>query len=282
MDHVRAMAQAIRREDARHLITAHLSPELSTRDLFPADEWVDFNLTYTYGLVHGKVMFDYLRTPPMPTVLAEAYYEGEHDSTTQVIRRQAYAALLNGAAGQLMGNRPIWLFDQGWRDALDGPASRAMEHLLSLFLSRKWPDLAPDLSLVTEGYGNPRAEDFISAARTQDGSMAIIYIPTARTITVDLSTISGQQANASWFNPRSGRSADIGTFEARATRRFRTPESGDWALVLDSVDRRDQPLEKRVTSISEDAVSTASRPNKQSGVAPPTSFHILLGGAQPR
>ena len=49
----------------------------------------------------------------MPFVLMESSYEGEHNSSPVQIRRQAYWAILCGAAGQFLGNKPIWGFDPG-------------------------------------------------------------------------------------------------------------------------------------------------------------------------
>src|ERR1039457_6377380 len=72
----------------------------------------------------------------MPYVMIETTYEGEHNASAVQIRRQAYWALLYGAAGQFMGNRPIWLFDPGWQAALDGTASRGMARVQALFRSR--------------------------------------------------------------------------------------------------------------------------------------------------
>jgi len=58
----------------------------------------------------------------MPYFLIETSYEGEHNAPLQ-IRRQAYWALLCGATGHFLVNRPIWLFDPGWEQALDAAGS---------------------------------------------------------------------------------------------------------------------------------------------------------------
>jgi hypothetical protein len=47
LPHVEAMAAAVKEVDARHLVSAHMAPERSTRDVFPRSEWVAFNLAYT-------------------------------------------------------------------------------------------------------------------------------------------------------------------------------------------------------------------------------------------
>jgi hypothetical protein len=195
---------------------------------------VDFNLSYTYRLVHAVALRDYYRHPPKPTILVESHYEGEHSSTAQRIRQQAYAALLNGEAGHIMGNRPIWLFDNGWEAALASPGSVSMEHLNRLILGHRWHELIPDFNLVTEGHGSPRTENFLSSARTPDGLTGLIYLPTSRTITVALETLAGDITYAIWFDPRTGLAAETGTFTGVRETRFTPPGRGDWLLILES------------------------------------------------
>ena len=64
---------------------------------------------------------------PGPEPFVEANYEFEHNAadlgTPEILRRQAYWALLSGAAGQLYGNRYTWPFIGGWQDNLDTPGS---------------------------------------------------------------------------------------------------------------------------------------------------------------
>ncbi|MGA3042068.1 MAG: DUF4038 domain-containing protein, partial [Bryobacteraceae bacterium] len=143
-DDVNAVAQGIKEVDRRHLLTAHCHPENSAIEQYGDSGWLDLNTTYTYEIVHHKLQTDYNRKPAMPYVLIETTYEGEHNASAVQVRRQAYWALLSGAAGQFMGNRPIWLFDPGWQAALDGTGSRDMARLQSIFRARAWYDLVPD------------------------------------------------------------------------------------------------------------------------------------------
>jgi hypothetical protein len=74
--------------------------------------------------------------------------------------------------------------------------------------------------------------DYMAAA-TPDGGTVIAYMPTARTVTVDMSRLAKGRANAWWFDPRTGKADAAGTFVAEGTRRFTPPAEGDWVLVLD-------------------------------------------------
>jgi len=229
------VALGIREFDKRHLFTGHVAPESSPVEEFAAGRWLDFNTTYTYGIVHQKLLADYNRTPTLPFFLIESSYEGEHNSSEVQIRRQAYWAVLCGGVGHIMGNRPIWLFDPGWEAALDSPGSLGMMHWGRLFNSRRWFDLIPDQKheVVTRGLGEFLGLDYLAAARTTDGSTVIAYMPTARTITVDLSKVSGSRAKAWWFDPRTGKAELRGEFPTAELKDFTPPGEGDWVLVFE-------------------------------------------------
>src|SRR5262249_12010632 len=68
----------------------------------------------------------------------------------------------------------------------------------------------------------------------------LAYIPTSRTVTVDLSKLAGSQVKAQWFDPTTGQYTLIGTF-AKTSTTFAAPSSlhadgtNDWILVLDAV-----------------------------------------------
>ena len=238
-DEVNAVALGIKEFDQRHLFTAHCHPENSAADQYKDSGWLDLNDTYTYGIVHRKLLADYDRKPVMPYFLIETTYEGEHNASPVQIRRQAYWALLCGATGQFMGNRPIWLFDPGWQAALDSTGSRDMARVRMLFHSRPWYDLVPDQghTVVVDGLGEFNGLDYLAAARTRDGGTVMAYLPSSRTFTVDMAKVAGKSAKAWWYNPRNGKAEPGGEFPTAGKRRFTPPEEGDWVLVLDDASR---------------------------------------------
>ena len=229
-----AIVQGIKEYDKRHIFTAHCHPENSAIEQYRDDGWLDLNTTYTYSIVHTKLLSDYHRNPPMPFVLIESTYEGEHNASAVQIRRQAYWAILSGATGQFLGNRPIWLFDPGWQAALNSPGSLDMARLKMFFDGQPWYELIPDdkHEVVTEGLGEFTGLDYLTAARTKDGGTVIAYMPTARPITVDMTKMSGKDAKAVWFNPRTGQSDSAGQLPSTGKHEFRPPADGDWVLVL--------------------------------------------------
>ena len=152
---------------------------------------------------------------------------GTDGGSTQNLRRQEYWTMLSGAAGQLYGSAHTWQLQKGWETNLDTPGVMQLSYMKNLFVSRKWYDLIPDQThtVVTSGYdsfsclvGNflalcwektePHFRGFLirirkysaigsittntcaTAARTSDGSLVVAYLPTIRTITVDMSKLA--------------------------------------------------------------------------------------------
>ena len=232
---VTAMAAGMREFDTTHLFTAHFQKNYSARDFLENFPWLGLNTSYTAEIVYGKCLKDYNRTPPMPSILIEARYEGEESITTPGLRRQAYSALLSGASGHAFGNSPIWLFGGGWQNALNSAGSATMIHVRNLFLSRPWHLLEPDDNhqVLTAGFST--SSTYVPAARTIDGASVIAYLPFGGTITLDLSKLSGNQVNAWWFDVRDGTAASAGTYATTGSQAFTAPSTEDWVLVLDDL-----------------------------------------------
>jgi len=245
LQHVNMIALGIKKYDKRHLFTAHCHPENSPVDQYCSGGWLDFNTTYTYAIVHSKLLYDYNRTPIMPFLLIESTYEGEHNASEVQIKRQAYWAVLCGGFGHVFGNRPIWLFEKGWQAAMDIQGSTSMMHWGRLFRSRKWYELVPDQQheVVTKGLGEFRGLDYLSVARTMNGCRVIAYMPTSRTITIDLSKINGDRVKAWWFDPQTGITTSRGEFETHGLEFFTPPKEGDWILVVDDASEDFPPPE---------------------------------------
>ncbi len=197
------------------------------------------------------MLLDYDRPDAPPTFMVEANYEFEHNAadlgTPEILRRQEYWTMLSGAAGQLYGNGYTWPFVNGWQGHLDTTGSAQIGHVNALFAPRPWWNLIPDQShtVVIAGYGtfadsgSLGGNDYLTAARTPDGALILAYMPTIRTITVDMSSL-GSQANASWHDPSDGSRHPIGnSLPNSGTRTFAPPGNNsdgdsDWVLVLEA------------------------------------------------
>ena len=250
---VTALAESILEEDTNHLMTVHDSPEIPAAAAFDQAGWLGLNTVYSYQTnLFQPLLAEYSRQPIRPFVLIETTYEGEHDSTPDQIRRQAYWAMLAGAGGQFLGNNPIWHFDgpglfpfpAGWRQALDGAGSRDIARLGKLFRQLPWEQLMPERnhSIVSDGYGNGIATAL--TAQTPDRQLSITYFPSTglrpRVFMLDTGSFS-RPLKARWINPVSGRSSRVedSPLVNRGQYHLTTPghngaKANDWILILQS------------------------------------------------
>lgn len=251
-DVIRALVGAIKAVAPAHLHTVHNAAEHPSARFFDRDDWLDVNLAYTYRHAYMQVLNESARNgPARPVVLGETGYEKEANTgfpwTPYLVRRQAYWALTSGACGQAAGSATVWHFGPGWREALPMESARQMVHVKALFAPRPWWRLVPDRdrTLLLDGSGTFGQADYATAARADDGRSALIYLPSPRTIAIDLARLSASRIAARWYSPRDGQTYDgenlatAGPFAEHAgggRASFTPPTSGredDWVLVLD-------------------------------------------------
>jgi uncharacterized protein DUF4038/collagenase-like protein with putative collagen-binding domain len=250
-----AVARGIRNTDPGHLQTVELDFHGLTSSSSDDARWrnlISLDAAYSFRPTYAQIATSYRRTRHLPVFLVEASYEGEHDYLgPSTLRRQEYWTLLSGATGQLYGNRYTWQFIDGWETHLDTVGSRQMTYVANLFAPLRWYDLVPDFDhrLVVSGHGKARTagtvenSDYVTAARTSDGELAIAYLPAGQTIRVNMGALAGR-IRARWYDPSSGsyrRAAGL-LLPSAGTRRFAPPgENGDgdsdWVLVLRRADR---------------------------------------------
>jgi hypothetical protein len=183
--------------------------------------------------------------------------------------------MLSGATGQVYGSARTWRLEKGWEAKLDTPGVMQLSYMKDLFISQKWYDLVPDQdhTVVTAGYdalagyigkfmtyfgdrsiargvlnrvkrftgfGSITTNTYVTAARTSDGSQAMAYLPSIRTITVDMSKLAAL-TTARWYDPTNGRYVQVSgsPFANSGDRQFTPPGTngagdGDWILVLEA------------------------------------------------
>ena len=246
---VLAVAKGVRSADPNALQTIELNYLTSiSQDDTRWKTIVALDAAYTYAPTYAEVMKAYGRRPHLPAFMIEANYEGEHAySGPATLRRQEYWSMLGGAMGQFYGNRYTWQFLDGWPSRLDTIGSRQVTFVSNLFARRRWFDLVPDSehTLVVSGYGtysdrgNVNDNDYVAAARTPDGRLAIAYLPTGHPIDVDMARMASRRVRAQWYDPTSGRYVTVpgSPLVRRGRRVFTVPGKNhegakDWVLVL--------------------------------------------------
>lgn len=250
---VRSVVLGILDNDTYHLHTAELDYVVSSSlDDASWNGILGLNGTYTYYPTYARLQLDYNRTNFLPNFMVEANYEFESlqgpVTTPPILRKQEWWTMTSGAAGQMYGNHYTWPFSTGWQSFLDTPGATQFGYIKAFFEPRAWYKLVPDTNhvVVTTGFGafsdvgHVADNDYLTAARVPDGSLAVIYTPVIRQFTVNLSQMSGA-AITRWFDPSSGTYTHIAgsPFTNSGTRNFTPPGNnadgdGGWVLVLET------------------------------------------------
>jgi Protein of unknown function (DUF4038)/Putative collagen-binding domain of a collagenase len=155
-------------------------------------------------------------------------------------RNAAYHAVFAGAAGHTYDGA-LWELqpsDERWKQALTSVGVRQMRYVKALMLSRPYLSRIPDQTLILGDPGAGTAH--ISATRDKSGSYAMVYLPSPRTVTLDLTKLSAHRPIAWWFNPRTGAATRLKRIQSTGSASFTSPKGDkedDWVLVLDDENR---------------------------------------------
>jgi hypothetical protein len=216
-------------------------------------------------LSHGAPSHEWQRPPFRPFINAEPNYEAHapfrfrfpvlvltEPFTECDVRRAAYWSLLVApTAGTSYGHQYIWPWNEQaaepeghdelgygvlppWREGLHSPGARSMRVLRALFDGLPWWTLRPAPEVVlnqTDSASNPLP--FIAVARSEDGSLAVIYMPIGGELRLDPALLPpGGQAR--WFDPRTGATTDAATTRERDALVTAPPDTQDWVLWIDA------------------------------------------------
>jgi hypothetical protein len=239
----------------RHLISYHGQGHTSSSNWFHQEDWLDFNSIQSghgwAAKTYEFIVKDYGLTPAKPTVDMEPPYENHPTGKTpridsHQVRQGAYWNMLAGAAGHGYGALDLFhLYKdadgpfprngfQPWRTAMAYEGSRQVGYMRRLFELRPWYKLVPDQSVLASGQGEQ--DDHVQAARAEDRSFLIAYLPRGHAVSIHLDQIAGKKVKARWYDPRAGTWREIGEYANTGTREFVAPSQGarsDWVLVLD-------------------------------------------------
>ncbi|HEY2267527.1 MAG TPA: DUF4038 domain-containing protein [Streptosporangiaceae bacterium] len=259
---------AIRAAGDTHLATIEnsLTGSTSRYDVSsPANTAWDWGSTYAayqwcyeYAESYFCVEYAYNEAAPLlPVTYADGMYWGEVASgaataNDNAIRRNQWWALSSGARGFGTGDNNVYQWQSTSNAAQTGDGSwftwagTIRAYLQSL---QGWYNLIPDTSsqLVTGGRGTRAAYNgsagqgyisantYVTASRTPDKTLAVIYLPAATTITIDQSKMAAGYG-AKWVDPATCaiQAATIGSSYNSAPLGNNSTGNPDWVLVLAS------------------------------------------------
>lgn len=239
------------------IITFHPQPcDSGSATWFHHEAWLAFNMFQNGHCrdvpVYNKIQLAYNLTPVKPVMDAEPIYE-DHPvcfnakdlgiSSAYDVRKYAYLDLFSGAFGHTYGCHDIWQMyspkheplngpHMYWYEAMDLPGANQMTYVRKLIESHPMLERIPDQTLIKENDLTPAQR--IQATRGND--YAFIYTTQGLSFTVYLDKIKGEILHAYWYDPRNGKTTDIGNIKNEGEKKFDPPSKGygkDWILILD-------------------------------------------------
>ncbi|MBE3134670.1 MAG: DUF4038 domain-containing protein, partial [Acidobacteria bacterium] len=201
-------------------------------------------------LVRGPPAADWKTEPHHPVINLEPNYEGhrayqsKQPITAFMVRRAAWWSLLvSPTAGVTYGCHGVWSWQKeagvprahpntgaapAWHEAIALPGSTDMKRLKDFFASVQWQRLRPAQDRVVKQPGGADPKKFVAAARADDGSFAVAYLPAGGTVELRTDGLKGAAA-ARWYDPREGKWSEAGAVALPAAK-FSAPSGDDWVL----------------------------------------------------
>lgn len=230
---------------------------------FKDELWLDF-LTYQSGHGDGARKWQWQAyrgpaqgwrmEPPRPVIDAEPNYEAHISYQTKqritdfAVRRASwYSLLVAPVAGITYGAHGVWPWMRepgvpldhpnsgeadSWRDCLKYPGAKNMTALYDVLMQLQWWRLRPAPMLASSNDVDDGFTNYIVAARTDDDTTALAYLPNNRTAVFDLTAFE-RSVKATWINPQNGQRTTAGDLAARDGIKVETPQPGDWLLLLE-------------------------------------------------
>jgi hypothetical protein len=251
-----AMIAAVKATGDSHMWTFEMYSESTSRydcynntEFATASTYVNFNWVYSYNTGYECVEYAYQEPSPIPACHGDGYYEAA-GGARDYMRGLVWWCLSSGSRGFSYANENIWPWAPTSLGVMSSYPFMATDigNIWAAFGSLKdWNKLVPDTSsaLVTAGRGTHSSEfvsggsgglytsgnTYVTASITPGGTLAVIYIPSNVTITVNGSLMqAGYTAN--WMDPATGTktAATIAsTYNHPGTNSL---GGADWVLVL--------------------------------------------------
>jgi hypothetical protein len=259
----RRVARAVFGDGRNHPVTLHPYGMDWALYAFADEPWMDVvgyqsahgdNEASLRWIVQGPPSWSWVLHPPRPFVNLEPPYEGHRayqsgipfDAAT-VRRHVAWSLFSSPVAGVAYGGHGVWGWNDGtgtpfahastgpapaWHEALNLPGATSMRLLAELMAELPWWTLRPEPELLADQPGKEDARLTVVAARAEDGSAAVVYIPRGSWGVLRIAGRLCPPLEATWVDPRTGQRQPAGVPTIDADWRPATPDDDDWLLLL--------------------------------------------------
>lgn len=259
---ISAMFTAITGQGDNHLFSVENYQETTSRKdietgatLNTGTNNADFNFVYAYNITYGSVEAAWSEASPLPVIWGDGYFDQNATADRKLMRDLVWWAQSSGARGNIYGNETTWAWQTGALASLTSNVfpNTDQPRIWDIFASlRGWWRLVPDTdsSLVTAGRGTrgdysttsggtgggyntgDSQDGFVSAAVTADGTLAVVYFPISRTVTVTPTELAAGYT-VRWVDPVSGASTPISTASTYTPSGNNSLGGADWLLIFE-------------------------------------------------
>ncbi len=137
-----------------------------------------------------------------PFVVANLELPREITDQSLIIRNQAYQSVLSASAG-FCHSSTIKNFYPTWRVNITKDGAEYLAHFSKILNRLPWEFMQPDPKVILTPDSLDRED--ISAFFLSNKRMAMLYMPTSRTVRLNLSPLKGPEFVTVWYSPRTGK-----------------------------------------------------------------------------
>lgn len=137
-----------------------------------------------------------------PFVVANLELPREVADQSAIIRNQAYQSVLSASAG-FCHSSTIKNFYNTWKTNITRDGAEYIDHFARIMRKLPWEYMMPDKEIPLLKDSLDREQ--VTAFYLSNKKMAMLYIPAAKEIPIDLSGLTGDNFAVVWYSPRTGR-----------------------------------------------------------------------------
>jgi len=229
-----------------HLMTVGSAPGSSGYDDWSG--WssladVDFDTAYEYDNIPSRTATAY--SNGLPVLFVEGQYEDHPNWTDAGGRYQFAGSFTAGAlAGYVSGHEGVWGFGQGlyegdgvWSNDLDDAAYTDTARIAGILRGLSWSQMLPDTSDTFLTAGEESGTTQAAAVYDADAG-AIVYMPDQRSITLDLTELTGSDFTVTRIDPTDGSETVLSTTASGshvvAAQGTNAAGASDWLIAVNS------------------------------------------------
>lgn len=167
-----------------------------------------------------------------PFLIANSEFPKEITDQSILIRNQAYQSIMSSAAG-FCHMSTIKNFNPTWKVNITRDGAEYIHNFVKILKGIPWEYMYPETSPRLLPDSLDQKEIGIFSLSNQ--RMAMMYIPTSRTVRIDLSHLNGNEFSAVWYSPRTGKRWTGGDFEISKEAFINPPDpqpEWDWILLV--------------------------------------------------